>query len=347
MSFRKKMQSQKKWLSKRHTEQTKNKDNRGRFPSIILKNKIPAGIETFRCIAGDHLIDIIPFEAGPNMPFNDSLEPVTPEGGLDYVLDIWVHQNIGTTKQQFVCPYENFGKECPICEYMNANRLHKEDWNALRPKRRAIYLIWVHDTKETERKGVQVWNASHYLTEEKFAAIAKNPRGGGAKKFADYDIGENISFAMEGKGISTKYVGHSFYPRQSKIPDKILDQSFPLDSIIEMHPKYDVINKSFIGLVDQYESRKEVTEDGEAGSNFADHSTGDDVPWGNEENEEAPRKRVSKHKRTRKKTTGTSTATKPKTRIRRTKTTVKKPVSKAAPKPSTNTTKKVVRRRRK
>ena len=349
MSFRKKMGKQKKWLSKRHNQQTKNKDNRGRFPSIIDKSKLPAGVEQWSCAEGDHLIDIIPFEAGPDMPLDEGMSPVTPEGGLDYVLDLWVHQNIGTTKQQFVCPYENFGKDCPICEYMGANRLHKDDWGALRPKRRAIYLVWVHDTRDTERKGVQIWNASHHLMEEKLAAIAKNPRGGGARNFADFDDGENISFTRDGKGIGTKYNGHAFYPRQTKIPDKILDQSFSIDQVVKMHSDYDVIKEAFMGLIDKYESRKEVQEDEDAGSTFS----GDDVPFGDDPPEEEPRrKRTSKHKRTSaSKTSGKTTRTRTRKKSSgegtKTKRTSSRKSSTSNKPKSTGTGKRTVRRRRK
>lgn len=251
MGFRDRMKKRSRSLGKRHNAGTK-KTGGGRIPTIFNKEAVPEGVEFWRCREGDHEIDIIPFEAGPNMPFDDRNQPISEEGDLDYVIDLFVHQNVGNMKKPYVCPYENFGKPCPICEFIKANRLEKDDWMKLVAKHRVIYLVWVHDTREEEKKGVQIFEAAHFFMEEKIEEIAKLPRGGGYLNFSDPDDGKSLAWKRKGSGKeNTSYIGHRFNDRERQIPDRILDQSFPLDSVIVMHPSYEEIEKEFRGTLKQ------------------------------------------------------------------------------------------------
>lgn len=180
------------------------------------------------------------------MPLDVDNMVVTEEGNFDYVLDLYVHQNIGKMKVPFVCPYENFGKPCPICEYIKANRLPKDQWSKLRPKRRAIYLIWDRTTAEMEKKGIQIFDSAHFFMEEKLEEIAKQPRGGGYITFSDPDEGQSICWTRKGSGQeNTQYLGHRFIEREAPIPDRILESTFALDQVINMHPEYKEIEKAF------------------------------------------------------------------------------------------------------
>jgi hypothetical protein len=245
MSFRDRMRKKRKSISTRH--QKVQKKGGSRFPTFFKKEDIPEGIEFFTAKEGEHIVDIIPWEVGKDMPFDENDQPITEEGDLDYVLDLEVHMNVGSMKAPFICPYENFGKPCPICEYIKANRLPKDEWSALRTKRRVLYLVWVHDSREEEKKGLQIFHASHYLMEEKLAEVAKLPRGGGYEEFSDFDNGKSIVWTRKGAGRDTTYIGHKLIDRDRKIPDAILDKAFPLDSIVKMHPTYDEIDSAFHG----------------------------------------------------------------------------------------------------
>jgi hypothetical protein len=232
-------------LKKRHNQPTRTTG--GRYPTVFNKKKIPVGINFFSCKEGSHIVDILPFEVGPDMPFDDQNKPVTAEGDFDYVLDLWVHQNVGKMQQPFVCPYENFGLPCPICEYIKANRLPKPEWSKTRAKRRSIYLIWDRTSSEMEKKGVQIFDAAHFFMEEKILEIATLPRGGGFEVFSHPDTGKSVCWSRKGAGAeNTNYLGHRFIDRESPIPDKILDMTFPLDGVINMHPTYDEIKKEAI-----------------------------------------------------------------------------------------------------
>ncbi len=251
MSFRSRMKKKRGGASlrNRHNQGTKSTGG-GRFPTIFLKDKIPEGVEIWRCKEGQHIVDILPFEAGPDMPFDERNQPITAEGDLDYVLDLFVHMNVGSMKKPYVCPYENFGEPCPICEYIKANRLEKDDWKNLVAKHRVVYLLWVHDSRDEEKKGVQIFEASHFFMEEKIEEIAKLPRGGGFENFSHPDTGKSLAWTRKGSGRdNTQYLGHRFTDRERPIPDKILDATFALDSVINMHPKYEEIEKEFRGTL--------------------------------------------------------------------------------------------------
>ena len=304
MSFRDRMKKNKggRSLRRSHNSGTK-KTGGGRWPTIFLKDKVPAGIEFWRCKEGDHIVDILPFEAGPDMPLDERLQPVTKEGNLNYVLDLFVHTNVGSMNKPFVCPYENFGKECPICEFIKANKLEKEDWKKLVAKHRVVYLFWVHDSVEEEKKGVQIFEAAHYFMEEKIEVIAELPRGGGFERFSDPDTGKSLAWTRKGSGMTnTDYLGHRLIERESPIPDKILDATFALDSIVNMHPTYEIIKKEFRGTLKKM-NLTALSEDAE--------DVKDETPW-DEDNEvpdiddskfkspeDKPKKRKKKRRRRR------------------------------------------------
>ena len=249
------MKKKKKSLGKRHNAPPKQS---GRYPTFFKKDRIPPGVNFFVSKEGEHIIDIIPFRAGPDMPFGEDDSPITEEGELDYILDLEVHMNVGNMKQPFICPYENFGLPCPICEYMKeGGKLEKDEWTRVKTKRRAIYLVWVHDSVEEEKKGLQIFHASHFLMEEKLEEIAKIPKGGGYIEFSDYDD-EGMSIAWTHKGVrrDTRYIGHKLIDRERKIPDKLLNRSFSLDQIVHMHPSYEEIDKAFNGGEEKLEKKK-------------------------------------------------------------------------------------------
>ena len=37
-------------------------------------------------------------------------------GQWDYLLDVWVHRNLGPNKKDMLCPKATYGKACPACE---------------------------------------------------------------------------------------------------------------------------------------------------------------------------------------------------------------------------------------
>jgi hypothetical protein len=197
------------------------------------------------------------------MPVDETGEnPITEKGDFDYILDLFVHQNVGPMNQPYVCPWENFRKACPICEYIKANRLPKEEWSNVRAKRRSIYLIWNRTSVEEEKKGVQIFDAAHFFMEEKLEEIAKLPRGGGYITFSDPDNGKSVCWSRKGAGKeNTQFIGHKLVDRESRIPDWVLEKTFPLDEVINMHPSYDEIKAAFYGGAKEVKETTGTTAD--------------------------------------------------------------------------------------
>lgn len=257
-SFRDICNEQKADLVKRHQESIDRKDE-GRGSTIFIPEKIPEGVTLWKHQKAEHVMDIIPYLAGPD-------HPKDPEGKLSYVVDLYVHRGVGAMNEQFVCPTYNFKKPCPMCEYITRENLTKEQWRKVRPVRYVAYLIWVHDTPEEEAKGVQLLYCPHFFMEEKLDAQAKMPKGGAPIAFAHPDTGKLVFFEIKTKGSyedgegnkreSLSWEGHKLIDREEPIPDEILDQSFPLDSIIKMHPSYPEIYQAFYG--EEYKKGQEA-----------------------------------------------------------------------------------------
>ena len=189
---------------------------------------------------GEHLINIIPFIAGPDCPNQE-------EGYATHVLDIWVHQRIGPSNTSHICLAKNFKQPCPICDLQREMRkdggFSEDDIKALQPKRRTVYNVVVLDSVEEERKGVQIWEVSFHFMEKHLANLAKNPRTGGFIPFQDPDTGKSIGWVIESKGGSNKeYIGHRFVDRDSEVTDEQLDEAHTLDEIIHI-PEFKELQK--------------------------------------------------------------------------------------------------------
>lgn len=251
-SFRDKMKKKRAGLKNRHNKKS---SGGSRFPTIFKKNKIPEGVNFFKCGEGTHKVDILPWVVGKNMPLDESGNHMTEKGDFDYILDVWVHTNVGSMKQPYVCPHENFGKPCPICEYINNGpRLPKKEWVKVSPKRRSIYLLWDRTDREQEKKGIQIFDAAHFFMEEKLKEIAERPEEGGYIFFSDIGSkkspGRHVVWKRKGTGQeNTSYLGHRFIKRKTKLPDRILDKTFSLDKVVNMHPKYDEIAEAFASQI--------------------------------------------------------------------------------------------------
>jgi len=207
------------------------------------------GVSFWQCKEADHIIDIIPYTAG-------DMDPIEP-GSESYVLEFFVHSNVGQQEGMIICMAETFKKPCPICE--ERRRLIKKGDDEQRIKEltpsrfpRSIYNIVCYDSKEEENKGVQVWHTSNYLLQQFLLALAKRPVRPGQKSvepfiaFMDVDEGKSIAFKREGKKESTKYIGIRFEDRNYKISDEIAKGVHVLDELIAW-PTYEESYLEFWG----------------------------------------------------------------------------------------------------
>ena len=229
-------------LAKRHKEAVERKDE-GRFASIYNKSKIPSGIQFWAIGNNQHLIDIVPFESGPTIP-----NPNVNEGDIEWVVDLWRHRNIGPRELAFVCPARTWNEPCPICEDISANNYDDDKVEKIKAKRMCNYLVWVHDSPKEEKEGLKILELAYFFLQKHVDELAVSPRGGGILQFTDIDEGKSVAFTKSGAGSQNwSFIGHQFVDRTEPIPDWICDQSFSLDSVINMRPSYEEVHKAYHG----------------------------------------------------------------------------------------------------
>ena len=252
--FRDRAEERRSDLQDDYKESYDSKDDRGfslgSFFDLELIKEL--GVEIWRPDINEHVIDVIPFYAGTQ-------HPAKAEGMLTYKVDFWGHQRIGAMNDFFVCNAMTWKAPDPICTWMKANYIEdKKQYNAIKSSRRCAYLIWCHDNKEQEDKGIQIFEVSHFFFEKKVAEIAKKPRSGGFTDWTHYDTGRNVYWSIAKTGSyedaggtkrdSIEYSGFQLINRETpKIPDHILEQSFALDEVIKMHPTDEDISMAFFG----------------------------------------------------------------------------------------------------
>lgn len=241
-SLRDKFKKQKDDVYKRQETHSESHEGSSAY-SVFIRDKIPEGVEFWKCKEGQHSIDIIPFLAGVN-------HPKETEGNIIWTFEFWAHRNVGPNGRTIICPSLMYGKRCPICEYIRKNRPPEEEYKELRAKRRNAFLIWDHTNSDEEDKGVQIWEIAHWFFKDKLDEIQVKSKGGGVIPFYDPDEGKMIAFTRRGSGQSnTQYLGHRFEDREEQsIPNDILDMAdFSLDECMKCHTPYEEIYEEFFG----------------------------------------------------------------------------------------------------
>jgi hypothetical protein len=227
-------------LKDRTKESFGRKDKSGMFKDYLDPSKTE-GLVKFNPGKGTWIIDIIPYYAGSNDPFNK-------KGEVAYVLDILVHTQVGPADDRIVCPVQ-YGRPCPICEEIKrlntAGADYKTEIKPLSAKRRTMYNVIVRENPEEEKKGMQLLEISHYFLEKNIAALTKNPRKGGYIVFSDPDTGKSVSFRRTGVGAeSTAYDAYQFIDRPEPISDAELEAARCLDDLIVVK-SYEEIEEIF------------------------------------------------------------------------------------------------------
>jgi hypothetical protein len=193
-----------------------------------------------------HILDIIPFVAGPNFPTKTSS---VKEGEWAYVLDLWVHKKVGPGKSTVVCPARNYGERCPICEEIESLTNQGVEYEDIpfSAKRQCCYNVWVVTNPESESKGVQIWDVSHRYSEKAIVSLAVSARDGGYIPFASplKGIGRSLAFDVAKDKYKT-ISGHRFEHRDYDVPTEILEAAYSLDQIIVIY-SYEELEKILYG----------------------------------------------------------------------------------------------------
>jgi hypothetical protein len=234
----------------------------GSRPSAMDWKKID-DVKFFKPKEGKNIIDIVPYIIKTK---NDPLVKTGDAkiGDQSYMLDLFIHSNIGPTQAQIICLKETFGKPCPICEQRQQfyNESKKTEAGALRAKRTCFYNIREYEHTTSNGKDswipsdeITIWNISHFLFQKELIEEAKaSADDGGIVDFVDVEDGKSVCFraAETESNINDKnvkfleYKSFSFKDRKKKLDDSWLEKSISFDDLMIMHT-YDEIKKILFG----------------------------------------------------------------------------------------------------
>lgn len=191
-------------MDKRYNESYDSRNDGGSSRNGILDwSKLDERPKFYKIKHDLNKIDILPFKVkSKNHPLVK--RGVLEIGDDDYVLDVWIHKNIGPSESDIVCLKKNYGKPCPCCDQAEEYREEgkKEEFDAYKAKRRVIYNI--RDLMAEDPNEVLVLDQSHFKFEKELIESARyNSEGKSIIPFADLEKGKMIKF----RGASSKYMG--------------------------------------------------------------------------------------------------------------------------------------------
>lgn len=270
-------------LAKRYQASYESRDSGMSSKSVMDWGKVDGDVTFFTPIEGKNRINIIPYV------IKTRNHPLVRRrgyeiGDLDYVMDIYVHRNVGPSEANVICLKSTFGKPCPICEQAALLRKQGKEKEAaeLKPSRRVFYNV--QDMKEPDK--LKVFETSHYLFEKELIDESRDNDEGGFVDFADPDDGREIKFrAREVQKGTMKYKefkSFSFEKRDEPISDELLESAISFDEVMNV-PTYEEVEKILFGTDSDDE------EDDEKFDKEFDESSYDD-------DEEKPVKKPSKNR---------------------------------------------------
>lgn len=230
-------------LQRKLEESRARREDKGKYGHYL---KFPPDTERFNPFKekdGIHIIDMLTYQAGPNDPYND-------EGDYTYVLDVFVHTNVGVNEDSYVCPARNYKKPCPICEeqaaIMAEDDYDEEMAKELEPRRKVAYNVYLDMPPECE-KGVQIFDTAHWYMERHITSpsFTQDARTKEVQSFTlPTKDGKSIQFEKKGKGLDA-FFGHKLISRDYGVED-LEDKVYCLDKLLYLAP-YEEIYEAYFG----------------------------------------------------------------------------------------------------
>lgn len=229
-------------LGRRTQQQTDTRESSGGTRRQGFMNYQSCALKFFKMgdVGKYHDINILPWKiTTKNHP--EVVAGNMQQGDYDYVLDVWVHRNVGPNQAECLCPKKTMGRPCPICD--EGNRLWEAgEKDAARPyfaSRKCVYIVQELDERLHASEDPKIFEVSHATFSRDLQDEATNClRGKGVVNFANVDEdGRVVSFRVgEGKmgngKTFKKATGFSFQERVEEIPDDILERLPSLDSMM-------------------------------------------------------------------------------------------------------------------
>ena len=247
-------------MKNRINENHKKRDDYSMIDKEMVLN-IPEGVKLYKASYDKkNKIIILPY------PVNTNNDPKVKKGESTYILEYFVHKEVGINKDQFLCMKRTYGKACPICEEIDRLKENYEEnedvIKKLNPSKKAVYNVL--DCLDEKPGKIQIFHASYALFEKEILEEAKeNSKGDDIICFPDpSEDGYYIKFrAKEEKFMGRtypKYKSFEFEKRNKAIPEKILTSVFCLDELLII-PTYDQVKAAFVG--DDFDEDDETEEE--------------------------------------------------------------------------------------
>jgi hypothetical protein len=219
---------------------------------------------------GVNKINVVPFI------IKSKLNPMVKAGKvkledepLDFMLDVWVHRNVGPDgNADVLCPKRNYGKACPLCdEYKKKGDISKEEAEPFKAKRRVI--LNVQALIKGEWTNLQIFDVSHWLfMKELLDEATACTDGGDVVPFADIDKGKIVKFRAVpekyGKAEYFSFKSFAFQERDEELDEDILNKTLSFDEgLILLSPEE--IEKIMYGADEdnsqEEKPKEEITEE--------------------------------------------------------------------------------------
>lgn len=207
---------------------------------------------------GNVKMEIVPYECGTDNPHAE-------EGMYHWELTYYVHRDVGPGKHSFICPLENYGKQCPICDQNAKLRRDPdvEDDELNFPKKRQLFNVFVHGEEDD---GVQLFEYSFHQFGKKLVEELELAEDDNKKDFYHVDksgmtlvVGfkENPPYGYEVARID-------FTPRRKPLDASIVEQAYNLEEIVKGGLKpYKKIKALFLQTPDDKEEDDDEIEEDE------------------------------------------------------------------------------------
>ena len=157
-------------------------------------------------------------------------------GQWDYLLDVWVHRNLGPNKKDMLCPKATYGKACPACEERQKlyDEGRDEEAKAFTPSRRAIYNVQLIGRNGPEDAPMIFATSHQCFNKELIEEAGASSKGPVPIPFASIGPdGKVVSFRVSEKALgSSKFCeakSFQFLDRDEEISDEVLEQCVSLD----------------------------------------------------------------------------------------------------------------------
>jgi len=226
----------------------------GYTPTAI---KTPEGVERFKEKAEkQYRLDIIPFVLKEANDFADA-------GQLHWELTYYAHRQTGVDGNSYICPKEQIGERCPICEY-RAKLARDPDADAklvaaLRPKQRQLFRVI--DRKNTEA-GIQLWDISfHNFGKRLDARIRNSDEDDRYNEFYELEDGLTLKVGFAEKSFEgggrpfPDAESIDFKARKDDYDEEVLDQDPDLDECLIILD-YDELKRVFMQIDDDDNDEK-------------------------------------------------------------------------------------------